>query len=398
MVRACLLLSLVLACLAAPATGWDIRSGGSVVINEPVADDLLVTGERVVVESEVQGDLIAAGTSVTVGPTALIRGNAMLAGETVELGGQVGGSAYAAGQRVNVPGHITRNAGLAGQTVSLSDRGSVGRDLAGAGSVLTLAGAVGRNIWTAGERATIGGQVGGNVRFRGERILLTPTASVTGNVTYATSERPVISSGARVLGGLHALPRPVGRGWRVPVALAIAWRVATAIGLLLVTLLVALLAPRALARSAQEIRRQPGQSLGWGVLALIGTPIVAIFLLITIVGIPVSLLLLLVWAIWLYLAAVPVGAFIGLQIVGADRERSPGSLAGAAVLGVLILILVDFIPIVGWVVRLLTLLFGMGAIGLTAAWLSHGRPVPPAVPPAAGPVPPTTTLPPSATP
>ena len=55
------LIFLCLTMLAAPAHAFDSRAGGTVVVGDPVQDDLYVTGGTVEVTAAVEGDLTAAG-------------------------------------------------------------------------------------------------------------------------------------------------------------------------------------------------------------------------------------------------------------------------------------------------------------------------------------------------
>ena len=128
-------------------------------------------------------------------------------------------------------------------------------------------------------------------------------------------------------------------------------------------IIIILLAPRRLTSIAESIRSRPGASAGWGALILFVTPIAAIIVCITIIGIPMGLIALALWGIAIYLAQIPVGLFIGRWIIGRFRVvESRAIMLGALAIGLAILTLLRLIPYFGFFVGLAVVLFGLGAV------------------------------------
>jgi uncharacterized membrane protein YccF (DUF307 family) len=71
-----------------------------------------------------------------------------------------------------------------------------------------------------------------------------------------------------------------------------------------------------MALMADTIRNKPWWSLGWGAIVLFATPVAAIVVCITIVGIPLGLIGLALYGIAIYLSQIPVALFIGRWIIG----------------------------------------------------------------------------------
>jgi len=128
-----------------------------------------------------------------------------------------------------------------------------------------------------------------------------------------------------------------------------------------------LLFPLFMSAAARNIRTSPWKSLGLGLLLLIVIPLAVTFLMMTLVGIPLALIMLAAYFIAL-LASVIVGMLfvgnLGLDLI----RKAPASSAGrgivALVLGAALLLLVQWIPFVGGLVWLLFLLLGFGALAL----------------------------------
>jgi hypothetical protein len=101
-------------------------------------------------------------------------------------------------------------------------------------------------------------------------------------------------------------------------------------------------------------------SLGLGVGVLAATPLVMIVAAITVVGIPLSFMLLAMYLVAIYLAKVWVGAFLGQILLKPSGATKHEWLLGLLV-GLLILTVVGFIPYLGGLVRLGVICLGLGA-------------------------------------
>ena len=102
------------------------------------------------------------------------------------------------------------------------------------------------------------------------------------------------------------------------------------------------------------------RSLGLGVGVLAGVPVAMVVVGITLVGLPVSLMLLAVYLVAIYLAKVWVGAFLGRILLKPSGVTKGDWLLGLLV-GLLILMIVGFIPYLGGLVHLVVVCLGLGA-------------------------------------
>jgi hypothetical protein len=140
-----------------------------------------------------------------------------------------------------------------------------------------------------------------------DRALLAPSARVGGDLRYG-DERPVLAPGARVAGDVSKEDwADAGSGWGWVSALA--WWLAVSVSTLIVGALLVWLAPGALHAAESAVREHLGATIGWGVAIAIGVPLLAILALVTLVGIPLGIALL--------LAAIPV--------LSSRTPRAPGS-------------------------------------------------------------------------
>ena len=96
---------------------------------------------------------------------------------------------------------------------------------------------------------------------------------------------------------------------------------------------------------------------------MIATPIVAIIVCITMVGLGVGIATILIYAIALYASQTFVSTWIGDALLG--RGEGTGALLGRLALGLVILHGLELLPYhVGAIVKLVALWWGMGAIAI----------------------------------
>lgn len=210
----------------------------------------------------------------------------------------------------------------------------------------------------------ISGRVDGDVVAVSDRASLAPTARVGGDLLYG-DERPAIAQGARVDGSTEKKDWDEAfssSAWSL--AGPIAWWLAVSVSTLLVGALLLLLAPRMLAAAERVARGRLGAAIGWGVLIAIALPIVAVLALVTLVGIPFGVALLLA-----LLPVMLVAYATSAWILGRRMLRGRTWLALLAGWGVLRLL--ALIPVVGFLVGLAATVIGLGLL-VVALWHARG--------------------------
>ncbi len=145
-------------------------------------------------------------------------------------------------------------------------------------------------------------------------------------------------------------------------------------------LLFAAIGGRQLSAAAASMTSRTGPSLLAALALWIGLPIIGVIFLITVVGIPIGLAILLLGlpALWI-LGYITAGARLGAAVTG-SLGRTPGEHPYlAAFLGVVILQILVVIPVIGWLVGAVAGFWGAGAVGLIAYNAARGETARPAV-------------------
>lgn len=229
--------------------------------------------------------------------------------------------------------------------------------------------------------ATIDGAVNAVFGFDAEILangaLIEELVLVRGTVTLAagteivkdvrTLDAEVVQAAGVVIGGdITGLEGDlIGLAWFLGAAALVLW-IGFGIATLLAALLLAGLAARQVRSAGALISREPGKTFLFGVLALILPPLVAVLLMISLIGIPAGIgLLVVIWPMVAFIGYLVAAVWVGEQLL--NRSRAEGSEVRrpylAAVVGVIVVAVAGIIPLVTFVVSL----FGMGAV-LLASW------------------------------
>jgi cytoskeletal protein CcmA (bactofilin family) len=360
----CTLALLLVVVSAPPALAFDSRGGDNVTIpsGEVVEGDLYVVGGDITVDGTINGDLFGVGRSLTV--NGKINGGISFAGQTIILNGEVSNGARIAGQSVLVNGKVGRDLLLACSDAAISSQSIISGDLMLGAATARISGRVEGNIKGSSGTATLANFVGKNVELQVEKLTITADARIQGNLTYTGKNLAVIESGAIVSGTTtHKLAEPSTDPRPFLFGAIVVWQVLAFIMMLIIGIVIILIASPRVRALADSVQSKPWESLGWGAVILVVTPIAAIVVMITIIGLPLGLIALLLYGIALYLAQIPVALLIGRLIIRHNRKLdSQGLMIGALALGLFILLLLRLIPFIGWIVGLLTMVFGLGAL------------------------------------
>lgn len=411
-----------------PAAAAETRQGSHIVIaaDEVVADDLYVMADTFTLDGTVEGDLVVLASLITINGT--VEGDLMATAQTIIIDGQVADDARLAAAVIFLGPQARIGDDLMNGCSSLEARpGSIiAGDLMNASSQALLAGEVGDDVVIGANGLEVRGTIGGDLTAEvGEAsseytffpsmpnlgvtvpsvrpgLTLDPEARIAGNLTYTQSADLAIPSG--VVSGAVTRREPVieqPQSGRFPIEtrrpttaekigdwfLSLLRRSAT---LLLVGLLLAWLAPRLVPDLGRKIETRPLPSLGWGVVAwaafwfaLLVVLFAALFLTfffatLTLGGLAAAaailgLLLLIEMVIAFvlvtsWLTFVTIGTLIGRLILNALKPGLGEHRLWPLLLGVVLIAIVTEAPFIGWLIGLLVVLFGLGAL-----WLQGGE-------------------------
>ncbi len=343
--------------------------------NYSFGGDRFVAGDKSNVDTSVVGDIFATGYNVNI--LNSVGEDAHAAGYSITINGDVGGDVYAMGRNITINGDIGDDLSTAGENISILGKG-VGGNARLAGSNIILSAPVAGSVAIAAQEANIDAIIEGDFMFNGEKISFSDNAKINGFVTIKSTNDIIVptsvASADRVSieklrksdysGDMRDIAHDSVRGffpdWLSGIVKILIFAVIGIIWL-------AIFKKKSLIAYNIALGR-PWKSVFFGVLGLatfIGLiPVLAM----TIIGIPlvpVVIVLLVLAGIIGYVA----GAwFIGSKVMsslGQDIEPM-GNRFIALIAGLVGAWLLGLIPFIGWLISLVILYIGLGAISYAA--------------------------------
>lgn len=323
---------LLVLCLAllvtVPAAAGAVESAGNkfdlaqdVIADKPVEGDYLALGLNVTLESGVTGDIMALGRNITVTDPGTVQ------------------NIMALGQVVNIRAAKVRNIYACGGDVTVA-AGTEAGGVYAAGGNITFSGTA-QDVHLAGTSVTVDGTVYGNLSIRSDDITFGSDVTVGGNITIVGTVEPqlppTIDQSQVTFRRVMSRPKP-----QEPPKLGISrFQVIMAcvslVTAVLFALILTLLRGDFFRDRAQEFRRTVGRYLLMGLLAFIVVPVVAFAFMFTVICIPISAIVLILYGILLYLAPVLTGIIVARWLLPRMNRYLAASI-GAAVMTLLMLI------------------------------------------------------------
>jgi len=412
--------------LASPVQAFEPREGDRIVINEGevIEDDLYVTARVFILNGTIKGDLLAAGSAIVVGSTGVVEGDLIAGGQGVTIDGTVeddvrmAGAVLSIGDKAIVGGDVV----AAGYSLETKKGSTIEGDLVFYGAQASLSGNVAQDLKVGVGGLQLSGQVGGDVNAEvGESEDLPPfnplmfmpsspeipavpavsaglnlgeSVEIGGDLTYTAAQDAKIPSEI-VRGSITRKEPPAPTVEEAPepttAQKGLNWFIGllrNLITLLIIGLLLAWLVPDFLRKGASVLQNKPWLSLLWGIVVFVAFFIIlflVIFILIVVAailglitlgdlvgtlfltGVVVVTSLLLVFNISIaYVSKILVCLLVGMLLLGRFKPEAVKGRVWPLVLGVVLFGILASLPILGWIINALVVLFGLGALWLLA--------------------------------
>lgn len=341
---------------ALPAeAGLVARTGEKISLGEDqvVSGDFYVAGDTLSLSGVIEGDVYAAGRSVVINGS--VTEDAVVTGATVQVHGPVGDDLRAFAGEVTIAEHVAGDVVVFANSLTILSTATIDGEVLFFGNKLEISGDVGGSVTGKTGSARIDGAIGGNIELHAqERLTLGDRAQISGNVTYTSIAELVRAQNSVVEGDIT---RQSGAEQNVREINVIPFLM-----LLFTSLVFLLLFRDQLSTFVGMVTKRPAFFGLVGLATLIATPVVAILLVVSILGMPLGITLaflylaLLVWS-W-SLVGIVLGAFLSF----AFTKKYSISLTWT-VLGVLVFVALGYIPVFG---PLLTLLLPCVTLGACA--------------------------------
>ncbi|MDA0525732.1 hypothetical protein [Methanococcoides alaskense] len=357
----CVIVFLLLSLTSNASASSMFESGSLVVINETVEDDVYIAGDTLIVNGDVLGDVVAAGGTVQINGN--VSGDLIVTAGDVTITGIIGDDVRVACGSFELSGQIGDDLLVAAGTVSTTENANIGGDTTIRSGDADLGGNFGGLLEVSAGSLVLSGNVEGDAKLDSPDITIQPDSSVKGNLEYTTPEEIPIPAG--VVGEDIKFDKGGERDDRSDAdgifkGIAIVGKISYYIFLFALGVMSILVFPEKTEEIAKKIQEEPLKKIAVGLLILIGSFIGAIVLLITIIGIPIALFLLLLLAIVLMIAKIYTAMWLG-EVTFKKAGFKYNQWTTLAV-GLLIVLILTEIPFVGGIIGLLVTLVAMGSM------------------------------------
>lgn len=326
-----------------------------------VEGPLLMSGNNIRVDGKVDGDLYATGTDVFI--SGEVTGDIIAAGQNISISGPVQGDLRLAAQNIRLHGVTQGSATLFCQDLDFNQQAIINKDMLLFARSARLQGDLQRNLKGSLQSLYLSGKIGQNLQLYNVEHLELDEAQIGSDLSYRSTNKAVISPGTTINGEEKwrqpspAQPAPQNKlpSWGIWGGLLINF-----LGLLIVWGIIKAWRPHLWSQIAEKAGQNLAGSIGIGLLLLLATPILVLVLFLTVIGIPLGIILLLIYMVALYVSILIAAQFLS-QILR-ERMNYSGHDIWPVLALVLLLMLAVKIPFVGWILGLIILSFGLGSI------------------------------------
>ena len=324
------------------------------VLHHAVDSDVYLANRELDVNSSVDGDLVAAGMRVTVDGN--VTGDVIVAAQHIEIRSPVSDDVRVAGQNIRILSPVSGHIVAAGQSVTIEQ--DVGDWAWLAGDTVKVLGNVGSDLRIRSTKTTIDAEVAGDIDVVGDKLTIGSGAVLRGNLRWRSRNAADISPDAQIDGDFIEEPLP-----GVIEELSSGGRYSLPLNLIVAVTVLFLLFSRPLRASASRIASRPGRSLLIGLAVLLLTPVLAVILFFSGVGLWLGFAVLFIYLVILLLGVL-TGLFAASDTLLRRFWEQPALWQSLAAIFVTVVVvgLLARIPWLGIILVFAILLVGIGAL------------------------------------
>lgn len=314
-------------------------SGDNVSQTESLDGALFGAGDTVRVVGDVNGDVFVAGQNVTI--SGAVNGDVIVAGQNVTISGVVDGDVRVFAQSLTVVGEVKGSLTSAAQTLTIVESAKIARDVSFAAQLATVDGEIGRDLNAAVEVLYLSGSIGRNVLYTsGKELQRSADASVGGSIELVSPSRS------------STIARSNSE--------AIVFLMVSAYNLLAIlfgVILFSLIFGRWIRSAENQAQPRPWGVMLAGFVVAAAVPLVSAMLMLTIIGIPAALVLILAYIVLSFVGVVFVSHYIGGLVM-----KDKGHILVRGGVGAVIYSLILSIPVLGFIAWIVGSLIGNGIV------------------------------------
>ncbi|MCP4580271.1 MAG: polymer-forming cytoskeletal protein [candidate division Zixibacteria bacterium] len=355
-------------------------------------DDIFLGGNKIRFQSEITGDLIGGSQELDFSGTSA--GNINWAARWIIIKGPVENSVRIFAQKIDINAPIGRNLIAFGQSISIGPATRITRDAIIRGETVEFEGYVGKELNIKGDQITIAGTIAGNLDIEAQQLEIKPNTVIEGDLIYESPEKVKIEDSVIINGEIRRIESKIdnktekyrafspitfmlgmflvfnficslfifvtslflGNGLLIPCII---------IALIVCGVIIVNLNRKIAIRAVRIIEKRLLVAFGLGLLLILLFPLAAFLTTATVIGMPLGLMIVFAFGIMTFAGAIYAAQFVGCNIgrllnLGKKPLSNP-----TLIIGIVLLSLILLIPVVNWILTILILATGLGALVLS---------------------------------
>ena len=315
----------------------------TVKITQPTAKDVFVCSQTAEFNSANKGDIWACANDIAFLGQA--QRNIRLCGRVITTAGQIGGNFMAFANTVS----IDKGAILQGDNII-------------AGENVIFAGTSSGKLTIIGASVTLGGNINNGAYILAEDIVILPGTKIRGDIVYSSKKELFVDNKIDFQGKLQRINLlPEGTKASVNYLERAIFQFYFYLAALLTGLFGYWFVPRAIVHAGQRLRQRPWACAIGGFVAILVIPLLILFFLLSVIGIPLALILLTGYAILLYCGKIITAVSLGSRFISQTTTTSFLGYFGSLAIGLAILYALSILPVLVLPLWIAFTVFGLGA-------------------------------------
>lgn len=314
------------------------QAGDKIKINEKLNGTSFIAGNKIEVNKEIDGIGFIAGNKIDINSK---QNYLMIAGETIKINNDIDKDIFIAGNTINIKNNtINRDAYIAGETINLNTK-------------------LDRNIYIYGETVNIKGEYLGNVKIYATNININKDTKINGTLKY-NKEASIKGLNDNIKTNTYIGIKKVSYKELIKTFIYSYLHIAI-LGIVLLFFL-----EKIFVKIKEDNKDLTTKSIsvlcGKGLLILIGIPIISIMLIVSDLFISAGLISLLLYGICIYVSNIFTSYILMTKIDNKYLNSNMNNYL-KVILGLLIINIINLVPIIGPILYLFSITFGLGIIG-----------------------------------
>jgi cytoskeletal protein CcmA (bactofilin family) len=327
-------------------SGLVLAEKDSFVLSEEYGKNLYLTNNMVITDANLYGDLFAVSEKIDV--NELVQDDINAVAGKFTLTGTVGSDLRLVASSTVIDGTVFGETMILGNDVEITEKAALGGPVRINAKTVIIDGNLKNNLNVNADKVVINGVIEGNAVIQSSVLEMGPDARILGDFS---STRSIDGMSSKVDGVITKMANRDNPDNFTSVTFR---KIGMFLTLFLIGAVLIVTSRKFTERTEKRMKQKFFLSLGLGILALVVAPFVAILLLFTVVGIPIALLIGLVYCVAMILAFGLSAIFAGKICIKLFTRKS-NALWTELLMGALILALISIISVVVW----LSVVFGI---------------------------------------